>query len=232
MNSLFNANNKEQVIYLIIVRIAITLLILPIHEFAHAWAARRCGDDTAEASGRLTFNPLSHVDPIGAILLIFTGFGWAKPVPINPNRMNNPRRGTILTSLAGPLSNLIVAFLAFIILRVISGIPIHSATLYSTLNIIAMMLSMFVSINIGLAIFNLIPIPPLDGSKILMGFLPYRAIAVITQYERAISFVFMILILSGSGILNIPLGFLNNLVYKFFVFSTGWIDIIMNAITG
>ena len=99
-SSLFHLNR-----YMLLARVVIILLILPLHEFAHGWMARRFGDDTAEANGRLTLNPLMHLDPLGSVLLLFTGFGWAKPVPINPARMNNPRKGIIWTSLAGPFSN-------------------------------------------------------------------------------------------------------------------------------
>ena len=102
-----------------VVRIIIIFTILPIHEYAHAWAAKKLGDDTALYSGRLTLNPLAHIDPIGAILLFFTGFGWAKPVPVNPMRFKKSRKGMALTALAGPASNLIVAFIALIILRFI-----------------------------------------------------------------------------------------------------------------
>ena len=104
LSNFMNLNRYE-----ILARIVIILLVLPLHEFAHGWVARKCGDDTAEAAGRLTLNPLAHVDPFGAVLLLLTGFGWAKPVPINPARMNHPRKGIIWTSLAGPLSNLLAA---------------------------------------------------------------------------------------------------------------------------
>ena len=170
-------------VYTIIARIAIILLILPLHEFAHGWAAKKCGDDTASLSGRLTLNPFAHVDPVGAILLLLTGVAWAKPDPINPTRMRNMRRGVILTSLAGPLSNLLAAFVGMLLLRVCiacSGVSffMHQATLYYAGEIsqawhtIIMILFFFILVNLGLAIFYLIPIPPLDGSNIILGFLP------------------------------------------------------------
>lgn len=206
-------------IYIIVARIMVILLILPLHEYAHAFAARKCGDYTAESSGRLTLNPFAHVDPIGAVLLLLTGFGWAKPVPVNPNAMRNPRNGIIWTSLAGPFSNLIVAFIAFIILRVLGGIPFTSdQSVY------------FITVNIGLAVFNLIPIPPLDGSKVLIQFLPTRAVIWIQRNQMVISIVFMVLVV--SGILGVPISFISGKIYDFFFWSTGWIDIIMNAVTG
>ncbi len=219
-------------IYIIVARIMVILLILPLHEYAHAFAARKCGDYTAESSGRLTLNPFAHVDPIGAVLLLLTGFGWAKPVPVNPNAMRNPRNGIIWTSLAGPFSNLIVAFIAFIILRVLGGIPFTSdqSVIFNALSSFSLILMYFITVNIGLAVFNLIPIPPLDGSKVLIQFLPTRAVIWIQRNQMVISIVFMVLVV--SGILGVPISFISGKIYDFFFWSTGWIDIIINAVTG
>lgn len=216
--------------YTIIARIIVILMILPIHEFAHAFVARKCGDRTAEYSGRLTFNPFSHVDPIGALLLLLTGFGWAKPVPIDPRQMRNPRNGIIWTSLAGPVSNLLVAFLALIVFRFLVWIPIDSVTLYNGMNSLVMILSCFISINIGLAIFNLIPVPPLDGSKVLMQFLPTRAVIWLQRNQMIVSIVFLVIIC--TDVLDMPLGWLGGWIYKFFVFATDWVDLLMGAIVG
>lgn len=213
-----------------VARIIIILLILPLHEYAHAWAARRCGDDTATSNGRLTFNPFSHIDPIGSILLLLTGFGWAKPVPVNPNRMRNPRKGMILTSLAGPLSNLIFALIAMIPYRALEGISIHSEAVYTTLVVIYYLLYFFISVNIGLAVFNLIPIPPLDGSNILMGFLPNNAIMWVQRYRQVIYIVFLVLIL--SNLLNTPLSFVRNGVMDLFTLITDWIPPLVSKIVG
>ena len=153
-SSLFHLNR-----YMLLARVVIILLILPLHEFAHGWMARRFGDDTAEANGRLTLNPLMHLDPLGSVLLLFTGFGWAKPVPINPARMNNPRKGIIWTSLAGPFSNLLAALLGVILLQV--EFPFYAANAGSAVLLaIHYFLSGFVTVNISLAVFNLIPILP------------------------------------------------------------------------
>lgn len=218
--------------FTIAARIIVILLILPLHELAHAFVAKKCGDHTAESSGRLSLNPFIHIDPIGAVLILLTGFGWAKPVPINPNAMRNPRNGVIWTSLAGPLSNFIAAFAALIILRVIYCIPISSAStgLLNTLTGFSMFLSGFVSVNLGLAVFNLIPVPPLDGSKVLIQFIPTRAVIWIQRNQITISIVFFILIASQA--LSYPLSFLILHVYKLFYLMTDWIPLVMNAILG
>ncbi len=224
-------------VFTIAARIMVILLILPIHEYAHAFVARKCGDYTAENSGRLTFNPLAHVDPVGAILLLLTGYGWAKPVPINPNAMRNPRNGIIWTSLAGPFSNLIVAFIGMIVLRVLYCIPIpvENVTLYNTLNSVALIFHYFVSVNIGLAVFNLIPIPPLDGSKVLIQFLPTRAVIWIQRNQMIISIVFLVMVC--SRVLSTPISFIASCIYKIFYYPLGfdltdWVELIMEAIIG
>lgn len=222
--------SKEQLLTMLIARVIIILLILPLHEFAHAWVARLCGDDTADSRGRLTLNPFSHVDPFGAILLLLTGFGWAKPVPINPNRMRNPRTGVIWTSLAGPASNLLIAFVMMIPFRILESIPISSEAMYNTLSIIYSILYFFILVNIGLAVFNLIPIPPLDGSNILLGFLPYKAIYWVQQHRQVISFVFLILIF--SDFLDTPLSYLQQLIFKGFMFLTNWVPLMVSGLTG
>ena len=146
------------------VLLAIPLLYsIIIHERAHGWVAYRLGDPTAKWLGRLTLNPLKHLDPIGTLMLFLFGFGWAKPVPINLENIREQRRGLILVSAAGIVANLIFAFLAIFVLRFLSLSP--GGTLGTMLYYLA-------QINIMLAAFNLIPIPPLDGSKILAGFLP------------------------------------------------------------
>ena len=182
-------------------------LSLSIHEFAHGLAAYKLGDNTAKYMGRLNLSPASHLDPIGAICLFLFGFGWAKPVPVNPNNFKPGKRksGMVITSLAGPLSNLLVAFVALLLLRIIErflGGTSYFVVMLAT--IIVIMLTSLISMNIGLAIFNLMPVPPLDGSKILNAALPARIYFKIMQYEQ---YGFIILIL----LLNLPIfnSFLN-----------------------
>lgn len=205
--------------YTIIARIAIILLVLPLHEFAHGWMAKKCGDDTAEVSGRLTVNPIAHIDPIGSVLLILCGFGWAKPVPINPARMRNPRRSVIWVSLAGPVSNLIAALVGMILMQI--TLPFLNASGSQILTSIFYLLQSFVTVNIGLALFNLIPVPPLDGSKVLMCLLPYKGSMWMQRHQQILSVVLWVLIL--TSILSVPLSWLAWKLYLLFVFATNWI---------
>lgn len=168
---------------------------LSIHEFAHGFVAYKLGDDTAKNMGRLNLSPLSHIDPIGAICLFFFGFGWAKPVPINPRNFGQKRykTGMVLSAVAGPLSNLLVAFVAYFFFRLIFVVDINK----SLFEVLYVMLSTLTIMNVSLAIFNLFPVPPLDGSKILNALLPARIYFKIMQYEQ---FGFIILIL----LINMP----------------------------
>jgi len=153
---------------------AIALLIaITFHEFAHAWLSSRLGDQTARYMGRLTLNPLAHLDPIGTLMLLVAGFGWGKPVPVNPyNLRNGPRGGMALTSLAGPLSNLLLAGVFALPLRfglISSGMFASRSNLIPSLGLILLTI---VVMNVALAIFNLIPLPPLDGFSVLQGIVP------------------------------------------------------------
>ena len=204
------------------VRVLIIFMILPVHEFAHAFAAKKFGDRTAESMGRLTLNPISHIDIFGAICLVLTGFGWAKPVPVNPNRFKNYKLGSVITALAGPLSNVIVGYIGFVILKII--VYTAGMGLSDTLYYIKIILFYFIIINLSLAVFNLLPIPPLDGSRILTTFLPLKYQWKIQEYQMYISIVFIVIIF--SGILDTPLNFLMNLLYKCIDFLTLWVDLI------
>jgi Zn-dependent protease len=237
----------------IFTKILIIFLILPVHEFAHAWAAHKMGDDTAAYAGRLTMNPLAHVDIFGAVCLLITGFGWAKPVPINPIKFKNQRLGTALTAAAGPASNLSVAIIALLAYRIITvtsffrdGLaslykqysnideilsqPLSASAMEKAANganymyFILIILEFFIVINIGLAIFNLIPIPPLDGSKILSYFTSYKVDMWIQKNYMIINLVFMFIIISGA--LSTPLGWIRNIIVHGLWFITGFIPAI------
>lgn len=159
------------------------LLTLILHEIAHGYVAYRCGDPTAKMLGRLSLDPRKHLDPIGTLCLVFLGFGWAKPVPVDPRYFKNPKGGMAITALAGPLSNLLMAYLSALALGALSAVAAvrgETAGLTLWLDFFALM----VSLNIGLGIFNLIPFPPLDGSKVVAMFLPDRWYYRWMQLER------------------------------------------------
>jgi Zn-dependent protease len=165
----------EEVLPRVIV-VAIMLLVgFPVHEFAHALAAYRLGDSTERFKGRLTLNPVAHFDPLGGILLAITfigssfGFGWAKPTPVNPSNLEGGRRGEAVVAIAGPISNLVLAVAAALPLRYLLANPDLARQLPS---VVLQVLILFVFINLVLMVFNLFPIPPLDGSKVLFAFLP------------------------------------------------------------
>ena len=149
------------------------LLALTFHEFTHAYVANRFGDDTAKRSGRLTMNPLAHLDPLGTIMIFIVHFGWAKPVPVNPYNLKNPKQDMLWISAAGPLSNMLLALLSGLLLRFVNTMDIALQP-NSVIEIFIIMIVLSLKINLALAIFNIIPIAPLDGSKILYGILPAR----------------------------------------------------------
>jgi Zn-dependent protease len=188
-------------IYLIIAELIVLVLLLliafPVHELAHAITARWLGDDTAERLGRITLNPLKHLDPMGTILFVLTGFGWAKPVPVNIYRLNgNYRTSFAIVALAGPVSNLILAAIFAVLYRIL--VPSLGDT--DAGQVMAFALRTAVSLNIVLALFNLIPIPPLDGSRLLTAILPDQGQAIMDQLER---FGFLlVLVLSVTGVLG------------------------------
>ncbi len=178
-------------------RLAELLLSLPavlwaitFHEFCHGYAAYRLGDPTAMRSGRLTLNPLAHLDPIGALMLLIARFGWAKPVPIDPRYFRNPRRDMVIVSMAGAAGNIATAFGVGILMRILPRAILMN---YAALNFLVLM----VFINLGLAVFNLLPIPPLDGSKVLYVFLPPRWMEAFYHLERFGMPILMILVIFG-----------------------------------
>ena len=172
----------------------VALTSLPIHEAAHGLAAYWMGDTTAKEQGRLTLNPLRHLDPFGTLLLLVAGVGWAKPVPVNPARFRNPKTGMAITALAGPLSNILLALVLLVAYKLLAINGVAGQGEFYVL----MALLLMVRTNIYLAVFNLLPVPPLDGSRILGLVLPARQYFGIMRYERYIYLVVMVLVFSGA----------------------------------
>lgn len=167
------------------------IIALTVHEYAHGYVAYRLGDDTAKNSGRLSLNPVRHLDPIGALCMVFFHVGWARPVPINPRYFKNPKRGFALSALAGPLSNIILGFLGgglylftYALLRDVS-FPSQNLA-YNLATNLLLFLFVFHSVNIGLGVFNLLPLPPFDGSRLLNVLLPEKVYFGVMKYERQI----------------------------------------------
>lgn len=191
------------------------LLALSVHECAHAWMAYKLGDPTAKNRGRMTVNPLKHLDPLGVLCMIVAGFGWAHPVPVDSRNLRKPKRDMVLISLAGPVSNILLAFLGVLLLRILIAVcaPLLStAAPYSfgvtAFSMLISFLMLFCSLNAGLAIFNLLPIPPLDGSHLLALILPTRIYFKYVRYERYISFALVLLLV--FDVLDTPLFFLRS----------------------
>lgn len=175
------------------------LLAVTVHEMAHGWVAYRLGDPTAKMQGRLTFNPIRHLDPVGTLVFFLTQtIGWARPVPVDPRYFKSPRRDMIWVSLAGPAANLLLAVLGALFLRQTAVFfeGIQDPSLYFVRPLVYMAY-VSVQINIGLAIFNLIPIPPLDGSKVLIGLLPLKLAIWYEQLERYGFILILILVFTG-----------------------------------
>ena len=186
---------------------AISVLIcIGIHEWGHAVVAYLLGDNTAKNEGRLTLNPFSHVDITGFLALMFFGFGWAKPVPVRPTNFKNYKVGMAITSLAGPMSNIILSTVLYTIVTIL--MQFNSQFIYAIINFLMMVASM----SVGLAVFNLLPIPPLDGSKIFFQFFPKKWRMGMVRYEQYIQFGLLLGLL--SGFLSIPLSILQKFVIR------------------
>lgn len=227
------------------------LIALTVHEYAHGRAALALGDPTASYMGRLSLNPLKHIDPLGALMMLFVGFGWAKPVPVNPRYFKNPKKGMAITALMGPLSNVVLAIISALLYILIyrGGLWLFAQIAYTTFMVslwqaVLLFLSVLHTLNLSLALFNLIPLPPLDGSRILGLFLPQKAYVAILRHERQIYYgvllwlllggrvcryllalpavaaspalTFTVKLISVTGFLSDAVSFLSELIFRFF----------------
>lgn len=199
----------------LLLTLPIVFLSLSVHETAHGYVAYKLGDPTARNLGRLTLNPIKHLDLFGTLCMVLFGFGWAKPVPINTRYFKKPKRDMALTGMAGPISNLLLAVGFALVLKLViyifNFVPETAFTadlLYWTW----VFLSLGVQLNVTLMVFNLLPIPPLDGSRLLFAFLPTKAYFKMMQYERYIYIVFLVLL--AIGVLDAPISLLSDLVLR------------------
>ncbi len=205
--------NSPIVLYIIQVLLSLpcVLISLTFHEYAHAFAAYKLGDPTARNLGRLTLNPLKHLDPIGAVCMLLFRFGWAKPVPINSRNFKHMRRDIVIVSVAGPLTNVVLGFIGLLLYHVAHRVLGDSISLNGSFSgkvayFFTLLLNLFAILNVSFAVFNLLPIPPLDGSRLLTILLPVKWQIAFFKYERYIVIVLMILV--WTRILTIPLQFL------------------------
>jgi Zn-dependent protease len=192
-------SNPTELLYLLLT-IPGVLIAITFHEFAHAFAADKLGDDTPRMEGRLSLNPLAHLDPIGSLMLLFAGFGWGKPVHVNPrnyNRTMSMDKADAIVAIAGPVMNFILAIVLTLIYCAIYKFASLSFISSQIGSIIMMMIMFAISINVGLGVFNLIPLPPLDGSKVIKPFLPYNAKMWFENNQRMFEMIFVVLWIVG-----------------------------------
>lgn len=210
---------SPQELYYYALRAVAMLIVIPFHESAHALISWKLGDSTAKDMGRLSMNPLRHFDPLGALCMLVGGVGWAKPVSINPYNYKNPKVGMALSAAAGPASNLLLAWVSMIL---------YKLCWYSGLGDAVPMLTMFlyymVAMNLSLAVFNLLPVPPFDGSRIALLFLPQRLYFRAMKYERYI--MLAVLALVFLGLLDAPLSWLVNGMWRLMLRLTGFVELL------
>ena len=208
-----NDMSLTKVIIYILSALTVIFLTMPVHEFAHSFAAYKLGDRAQKYSGRLTLNPFAHIAYLGALAILFVGFGWAKPVNVNPYYFRNHKVGMALTALAGPVANLLTAFIAIFFCNLFTFLS-FSFSSFAILGYIALFFEFIGSINLGLAVFNLVPLPPLDGSKVLAIILPDRIYYKVMEYERYIYFLLIILLV--TDVLTRPINLVTSFIYYAF----------------
>lgn len=217
----------------LLLSLPIILLALCVHEVSHGFVANKLGDPTARSFGRLTLNPLKHVDPFGFLSMLLVGIGWAKPVPINTRYFKKPRRDMAICAVAGPLSNLLMALIFAVLLR-LSYVIANANSVFFTTNdtaltifrLVTILFSTGIRMNVVLAVFNMIPLPPLDGSRVLYLFLPQRALMFFLQYERYIQMGLVIWLIAESylpfAIISPLVSLISNYIIQFFYLILGF----------
>ena len=223
LKHLLSDGNIQSYIIQLLLSLPVCLLALSVHETAHGYVAYRLGDPTARSMGRLTLDPFKHIDPIGFLCMVLFGFGWAKPVPINTRYFKKPKRDMALTGVAGPISNLLLAVI-FALLMKLFYILLPHANLTSDFVFLMLMytrsfLYYGIYLNVALAIFNLLPIPPMDGSRLLFAVLPSGLYFKIMRYEQYIYIA--VLLLLAFGVLTPVVSFLTNAVMKLLFLAVG-----------
>ena len=219
--SLLRNGFSYDALVMLLCSIPVIILALCVHESAHGFAAKWMGDPTAYNLGRITLNPVKHLDPVGAVLMFLFGFGWAKPVPINTRYFRNPKRGMALSALAGPLSNVLSSYVFYVAFVLMSKYAYaRTETAATVLSAVLLLFYVGYLLNLSLAVFNLIPVPPLDGSRILFSVLPTKAYFQVMKYER---FIYMgVIILVMTGMLDAPLAAVRAGITKLFELSVAW----------
>lgn len=214
MNVLSGGRSIEGIIY----ALPGVIVAMTFHEFAHAWVATKLGDDTPRLQGRLNLNPMSHIDPVGIVCLAFLGFGWGKPVQINPRNFDGKyslSKAEAMVSVAGPAMNFIIAFI-FLIIYGVFGLTVTTVT--ATTKIILSVIVSIISVNIGLGVFNLIPVYPLDGSKVLSHFLPYKARTWMMDNQFILTIILFVVVF-GTNIMS----YISSYILTGMMYAVDWI---------
>lgn len=216
----------------------VVLISLSAHELAHGYTAYKLGDPTAKYMGRLTLNPIKHIDPYGLVCMVLFRIGWAKPVPINPRYFKKPKRDTAICAMAGPLTNLVIAFISTfvyaLLFKIFSGVEFTNEFLFNVVDNTCLFVYLFAIINVSLAVFNLLPIPPFDGSRIAFSLLPDNAYFKVMKYERTIYFVILGWLFLGDifadGLMSLPFA-KGNVIFELIAKVLSLSDLIKSAIT-
>lgn len=215
----------------VFVCLVIIFVVIPLHECAHGWTAKALGDPTPDKSGRLSLNPLLHIDIMGTLAVLLFGFGWGRPIPANPYRCTRtkPRIATALIALAGPFANILIAYIAMIAEKIIlySNTEIIMSGRECTEYYLYYAAAQVVNVSIYLAVFNLLPVPPFDGARFFMIFLPTKLYIKIMRYERAIMTVIMLLFLFGA--FSIPMAFMSRWISQGLFYATGYVEFFMGV---